>query len=1010
MSHNFFDTYAFSSFTPTFLVIYGDQQATDIGCVSAVVTPDLGNMQQLVSFLPLVVLILTGVGVVFASIWSPWGSTNIFHWSSNYGRDADLLRLVTPGFGDCLQYIQFIVLTGSLSLNYPGFYQPIVSQISWSALMFNHSIVTNSDPWQSVVDGIYVSNSSYGLQRNGQLVGMALPEDIWAGMMAWLCVIIAGVTVMIQAGFFFQWIYRKINSDSEEDLREKNLPFTLGNVVRIVFNYFLLPVVSLSAFQLIVSWDSPKYTVALASLTIVVLVGFAVWLLWVIVRTRPKSVLFDDLPTVLRYGSLYNTYSDHSAAFTLVPVLLTFVRGIAIGGVQPNGITQVVLLAICEVVYLLTLHAIRPFHSPTSMNAYHTVFSAVRLITVMFMLTFAQPLGVSEGTKGWIGYVILTLHAAVLALGFFINALQTIFEVLILMLGAGGDDDRGLTRGGLSRIFGMRQLSRRVTPRGNTPSRISYLSTSGMLDAEEGTAKSGYSMPNGRLRSDSAGSYSGILLNNQRSPSALTSYSSRHRQVDSGSSYLPGTPGHETSIFSFLGSPTRTRGQHPAIPLEAADPYYRPPRRRRDTVTNDLAPDSLRGSLSSDPRRLSGPQGPLGDVTDLGGENYSRDMDAPRAPDLRPPEISRGADISRGATPAPAGLNTVSNLPHRPDYSTREVDFYYGVRGPALNSDAPGRRLGTGPADPTGPVATASGWFRNLFGGKTKEKGKGFEVVRSARMPPAMMARNNAGFGDETPPEGIPVAMGVLRNGPIDSDDDEPKPKPKSSPKKPGDLLTDAGEPAGRDDDELVSPVSDGDDELPSPVTEDDVPDSPVTARLPRGSLPPQPRILTQQASSDDLAIPRKSSKRNSALIQQPSSDDLAPEVPRKSSKRNSSLFQHSRSASATPPVSCDDASSKAPSHTSSYSPSKAPSRAPSRPQLPRLPFERTESQRTGSSSMGWSIDLGYRPSGRSERPTSFGVVSQHSVDLDHSPIDLLGSSAEMVDERSASKKGRKAK
>jgi len=50
-----------------------------------------------------------------------------------------------------------------------------------------------------------------------------------------------------------------------------------------------------------------------------------------------------------------------------------------------------------------------------------------------------------------------------------------------------------------------------------------------------------------------------------------------------------------------------------------------------------------------------------------------------------------------------------------------------------------------------------------MFGGKSKEKGKGFEVVRSSRMPPAMRAAADAEYDAELPPEGIPVAMGVLR-------------------------------------------------------------------------------------------------------------------------------------------------------------------------------------------------------------------------------------------------------
>lgn len=908
-------------------------------------------------------LLFSAFAVAFASIFSPWGSTDIFHWTSNYGRDADLLRLVTPGFSDCLQYIQFVALSGALTLNYPGFYQPMASQVAWSALMFNQSLVSGAPGWQSVVDGIYYTNGSYGLQRLGQLVGMAESQDIWAGMMAWLCVCIACITVLIQLGFMLKWLYRKLMNTSEEDLRSKNIPFSIGNVVRIVFNYFLLPIVSLSTFQLVVASDAPAYTVGLAGLTIVLLIVFAAYLLYLIIRTRPKSVLFDDLPIVLQYGPLYNTYSDEAAAFALIPVLLTFIRGIAIGAVQPSGIAQVVLLAICEVIQILTVHAFRPFASPTSMNAYHTLFSILRLITILLMVAFSPTLGVSEGSKGWIGYVVMGIHGAVLVLGFFLNALQTIVEVIARMLGAGGDDQRGQTRGGLSKIFGMRQLSRREMQRNNGPSRASQLSTAAMLGAEEGN-KGGFVMPGGRIRSESAASLGGMVGNHKhRSSSALDSvdmYTGMPRNMDTASSYMPGTPG-EASTFSFLpSSPTAARRPPPAIAVDAADPYYRPPRRRRGDLNESISSDKQRGSIA-DSRRYSQSGGPTGDLGEM------------------------GAEISRGATPAPppAGYSAISMPPNRPDYATREVDFYYGVRGPALNSDGPGRRLGTGPADPNGPVATATGWFRNIFSGKTKEKGKGFEVVRSSRMPPAMMARNGGFAGSETPPEGIPVAMGVLRNGPIDSDDDDDAPRAKApSKERDVDLLADNDEPRSQS---LVEPIS------------------PVSGTH---------TITAAGGANDEVKAPSRAQSRKTKSVAERSMAEQGevdtPDIPRKSSKRNSALIEHSRAPSLglnlpSSGLSWTDADSN---RTVSRASSQRNPAAAAPPTTSRLPFERTDSDRRLSSYSSLEfpgefsqVDL---HGGREERPASFGMVAQHGisrVDPAHHEVDLLGSSAELVDE-----------
>jgi hypothetical protein len=928
LTNDFYSSYAFTSFTATFIIIYGDAKGTNIGCVSAAVTPDLGDLAWLVKFLPLLALLFVGAATVFAGIFSPWGAADIFHWSSNYGRDPDLLRLVTPGFGDCLQYIQFVVLTGGLTLNYPGFYQPIVSQGSWAALMFNQSFVSKEPGWISVQDGIYVTDGIYGLQKLAQLVGMGNVDDIWAGMMVWLLVIIAGMIVLLQAGFFAQWLYRFVKKIPEEDLRAKNIPFTLGNVIRIVFNYFLLPIVALSTFQLVVASGSPAYAVVLAVLTLILIIGFAAWLLYLIATTKPRAFLFDDLPTLLLYGPLYNTYSDEAAAFTLIPVLLTFVRGIAIGAVQPAGVAQVVLLAICEVIQILTLHAFRPFHSPTSMNAYHTLFSALRLATVLLMVAFVPSLGVTDGPKGWIGYAILVTHAGVLVLGFLLNAVQTMVEVVARMLGAGGDDVRGQSRGALSKIFGMRQLSRRMSRRENGPSRHSQLSSSAMLDADE-VSKAGYIMPSGRVRSESAGSIGMLMHRRQRSSSVLDSLSldTPARNFDSGaSSFTPTTPG-EASTFSYLPSPKQVLRHHGPFGMQTPDPYYRPPRQRRPTLETPSSPSS---NIAGPWRTGEWPQKRLSQA----GTGTLGD----------PAEI--GAQISRDATPAPY---TAPFAP-RADYATREVDFYYGVRGERLNSDAPNRKLRTGPADPTRPVASATGWFWGMFGKKAKDKGKGFEVVRSSRMPPAMRA--GAGdFEDEPPPEGIPVAMGVLRNGPIESDEEDEGQGNKGG--RASHITSPEREPlnSGRRSRE------DSADGFDTPIT------------------PPAPTL------AGDVAAENAAKGTGESPHPDVDGDLRVPEVPRKSSKRNSWTN----------------------SQKSEPEPSRPANLAPSAATPSRLPFERTPSQQTLSgSSAGLTdeftqVDLQDSNGGT---PAGYGFVNQGSINRVDREVDLLGSSAEVVDER----------
>ncbi|KAI4591957.1 hypothetical protein KJ359_012032 [Pestalotiopsis sp. 9143b] len=941
LSHAFDSSYAFSSFAPTLIVYYEDGQT--IGCISTVVTPSLGGVAWFLRFLPMFALLLVGVATVFAAVFSPWGSNDIFHWTSNYGRDLDLLRLVTPGFGDCLQYIQFIALTGGLSLNYPGFYQPAVSNGAWAALMFNESFVAHAEPWENLVDGLYNTNATYGLEVVSQLVGMSQLEDIWAGMIVWLLVIMASALFAVQLGFFARWVWRHIHNTSEEDHRKKNMPFSVGIVVRLVFNYFLLPIVALSTFQLVVANESPVYLVALAAITVGLIIIFASYLMYLIASTKPRSLLFDDLPTVLLYGPLYNTYSDEAAPFALIPIILTFMRGIAIGAVQNSGVAQIVILAVCEIIQMLTIWAFRPFNSSTNMNAYHTGFSLFRFLTTLPMVAFVSSMGLTESAKDWVGYVILLLHGFVLVFGFFLNSLQTIVEVIARLLGAGGDDVRGQTRGGLSKIFGARQLRRRVSRRG-AASRQSHLSTSGMLDAYHNQNR-GY----GRVRSESAGSM-GILLN-QRSSSVLDG-----RSMDGlsgplgGSTFAPTTPGADASTFSFVPSPGQATRPQPT-----ADPYYRPPRARRHTGDE----------MGSSPPRLG--RTSIGSV-DLADKRLSQ-------PVLESQDFERIGSSKAGpvpaAGPAPAPASYMPIFAPRADYSTREVDFYYGVRGPALNSDAPNRRLGTGPADPTSPVSTATSWFKGLFGGKTKEKGKGFEVVRSARMPPAMKARGGD-LEEEAPPEGIPVAMGVLRNGPIESDDeDAPQAKPESERRRDSEGGNqETGETAGASPEESESEGE--------------------TSRV-----APEPPLLPDFDAGESFNFPSR--VQSTKTVRQPSQNTVReielepiPDVPRKSSKRNSSAEPLAKpNLNLLPPLEVSGSLHPDAAATASF------------------PFERAGSQKRLSGSSTGDLPSAATSGDRSddrrsdERPTSFGVVHQHNIsriDPSDQDLDLLGSTAEVVD------------
>lgn len=826
-------TYAFTSISARLNILAGNEAASPYACISAIITPSLGNtLNGLLRYLPLTILIMVGIATVGAAVMSPWGSSDIFNWTSNFGRDEDLLRLVTPGFGDCLQYIQFVVLTGSLSLKYPGFYQPVVSRVSWSALMFNESLVSDSY-YQPVVDGIYQygNSSDYGLERMGHLVGMGSSRDIWAGMILWLVIIVVAVAILAQIGFAARWAYRQVAKVDAEDLRSKNGPFTAGNCMRICLNYFLLPLTSLSFYQLVIAVQGPAYSVAIAAILMAVVIGFSVRLFFLFLRTKPRSFLFDDLITLLAYGPLYNTYCDDAAMFALVPIGVNLLRGIAIGAVQPSGVAQVVVLAICEIVMIVTLNAFRPFPSATSMNIYHTCFSVIRFVTILLSIAFVPSLEVGDGTRGWIGYAILLIHGCVLVFGFFLNAVQTLIEVIARLAGAGGHSgDGSAARGGLVKVFGMRQLSRRMPRHAQPQTETSMASRSSMLERMD-TEVEDLNMKRTRTRSVSASST--MLLQQGRHPQSRMSQNldgfSAGRITPDASSTMSRTMHNRLSGQSGGGIVNLQRQ------VEHKDPYYRPPRRNTMDALN--SPD----------------------------KHSSMDWSSPKAGLMSDEEAMVDDDAGEGASHiGRADREEFEDVPvdgsdPNKDYAVREVDFYYGVRGPALSSGT--RKLKTGPADPTGTVSSATGWFKNLFGGKTKEKHKGFEVVRSARAPPPglMPPQEDARGEEEHEPYRDSLQSPIAaRQGRTDS------------------MLSDTYRPRRTpiDDESSVSSLSD-----------DEAATSPVPAQPP--SLPLIKTVGEIELPSRIGSEKSRKSRKGQRLVALDA--PAIPAIPRKSSRRHSS-------------------------------------------------------------------------------------------------------------------------
>lgn len=538
----------------------------------------------------------------------------------------------------------------------------------------------------------------------------------------------------------------------------------------------------------------------------------------------------------------------------------------------------------------------------------------------------------------------------------------------------------------------MRQLSRR-NPRRRGQARHSMASDANIL-GQEGDQKS-VQLSGGRSRSMSGSS--AILLNRHpgneiRTSMGLESVSAsgaRHTHPEIGSApYTPTTSGG-ASAFSYLPGGSQIAGQGGSggagivnlRSAETADPWYRPPRARRPT--NEALP----------PRARSRGSWISSEWANKRWSQHSPEQDGSPIPIEYPAEPQ---PTSGRATPLPAHLGTPrdrseSNVddPRRSktDYAIREVDFYYGVRGPAL-STLPTRRLKTGPADPTGPVSSATGWFKGLFGGKIKEKGKGFEVVRSSKAPPvdprtassAMAHTNEVPYTDEPAPERARNLQlsddGDAIGGGTRHLPDEAVPSPSTSEDDGDSFLS---------DEEYISPnrasrISQFPPSLPTIETSGGIE---LPSRLPSKTSSGPTRNTTRK-SRRPVEVPRKSSQRGT--VQEDISSDGKASLQPTGTISKRLPFEHRSSSSQDnhnrPSTGADSASS------SIFPPNSSGNNAAIHGRSP-------------PSALG-----SLAPDLRQDRPSSMGYVQQHrasehihTANPDEPP--LIGSSAEVIDDSS---------
>ncbi|KAK6953486.1 hypothetical protein Daesc_005791 [Daldinia eschscholtzii] len=358
-----------------------------VGCLQANITPEISPaLRGALRYAPLSILffvLLVGIArSVQDSLKSPEAS----------------LRAVLPGFADCLQYLQFIFLTGSLSLFYPGFYQPVVSRLGWISL-FADDLVPSEYSYHGINDGIYEVNGTYGgtfgLELMTQTIGAPTTMNTWVNMVVLIVVIAAFSALCLE-------IFRLL---TRSDGLGAGLLQTFNRTLHVVLSYFMLPLIALSCYQLDNAAHLPYWHTLYASLFIVSIFVAFVWLFFQIPTRSLGILIFNGRKRYHQISSSDGLTQQHKS-FVIILFVLVFIRGITIGGLQISGQTQLAVLGACELVLLACIIQFQAY----SLFSIETVSAVVRLGTLLCMVAFVPGVA-SDNARSAVGYLVLFTHA-----------------------------------------------------------------------------------------------------------------------------------------------------------------------------------------------------------------------------------------------------------------------------------------------------------------------------------------------------------------------------------------------------------------------------------------------------------------------------------------------------------------------------------------------------------------------------------------------------------------------
>lgn len=255
------------SYAARFSIVSNDLNSDVIGCNKAYITPVQSDYISASLFIGVLLLLLITALINFLTvIYSSYQeSSNPFLFTASTICNRNLLKQLDATVQRIIIYLQFALFMAGLDLDYPGFYQPLIGQIRWCALLGISLLGRSSDYTHKSSDNIYVTLNGGGLKSLALYSTDRSIHDGWPNFMlcllAWTVFSITAQQVFLITKSIIDFVIKKFNRNKKSLLNDekspgsnfnftftKNLYYILGSILSSFLSVFGFPFLILTSY------------------------------------------------------------------------------------------------------------------------------------------------------------------------------------------------------------------------------------------------------------------------------------------------------------------------------------------------------------------------------------------------------------------------------------------------------------------------------------------------------------------------------------------------------------------------------------------------------------------------------------------------------------------------------------------------------------------------------------------------------------------------------------------